>query len=103
MLPVLSRSTSEPDTDIQAIICGDYEWAWLDFQDGCVWALAVTWCESNWNPNADTNPPYVGWWQVGGGPYDPYLNTVEANIQFVEWMAGIRTVSPWPSCSPEKP
>ena len=56
-------------------------------------------CESSGDPNA-YNPagPYYGLFQVLHGPYDPYLNAVEAHIQYVEWVTGVRKVSPWPNC-----
>lgn len=56
-------------------------------------------CESSGNPNA-LNPagPYIGLFQVLNGPYDPGLNAIEAHIQYVEWVTGVRTESPWPGC-----
>ena len=79
--------------DWRSLVCS------LPFTWPCEWAIAVIMCESSGNPNA-YNPagPYIGLFQVLNGPTDPYLNTVEAHIQFVEWARGVRTVSPWPNC-----
>ena len=79
--------------DWRSLVCA------AQFQWPCSWALAVIQCESSGNPGA-YNPlgPYIGLFQVLNGPYDPYLNAVEAHIQYVEWMAGVRQTSPWPSC-----
>lgn len=33
------------------------------------YATRIAWCESSFNPNADTNPPYIGLWQI-----DPALH-----------------------------
>lgn len=64
----------------------------------CDWALAVIMCESGGNPSA-YNPvgPYYGLFQVLHGPYDPYLNAVEAHIQYAQYVAGLRP-NPWPNC-----
>ena len=70
----------------------------------CGWALRVIGCESGGNPNAVSyHGPYNGLWQVYLGPFDPYLNTVEANIQFHEWRRDERIVSPWPVCGATYP
>lgn len=70
-----------------------------EFTWDCGWALATVDCESSGNPNV-SNPagPFNGWFQVLNGPFDPYLNTIEAHIQYVEWQRGIRTSRPWPNC-----
>ncbi len=89
-------------TTLQKLICSS-EFTWL-----CEWAFAVVECESTWDPNAqgvEWNPTSQRWlhfnglFQVLGGSFDPYTNTVQAHIQYVEWQQGIRLVSPWPNCS----
>lgn len=101
----LERTSYDPTTQahLRAIVCNG-EWAWLRYPNGCEWALGVIECESGGNRDA-YNPagPYISIWQVLNGPHDIYLNTVEANIQFVEWERGIRKTSPWPGCSPSMP
>lgn len=95
--PLASADDTLPPS-LQAIICTPaFTWP-------CSWALRTTWCESSWDPNA-VNPagPYRGLFQVLNGPLDPYLNAVEAHIQFREWQQGIRAVSPWPVCAPYRP
>lgn len=78
---------------IAAIVCN------APFTWDCGWALAVIECESGFNPNV-SNPagPFNGLFQVLNGPFDVYLNAVEAHIQYVEWQRGIRTARPWPNC-----
>ena len=62
------------------------------------WALRVGECESGGDALA-YNPagPYVGWWQVLNGSFDPYENTAQAHRQFVEWQQGLRG-NPWGYC-----
>ena len=96
-LPVTSR--------VQEIVCSG-EWAWLQSagRAGCDWATSVVACESGGDQYV-VNGPYVGWWQILNGPIDPLLNTIEANIQFVEWQGpeAWRVDSPWLGCSPYPP
>ncbi len=94
-----------PSAGIRAIVCADPFTIWTT-EWGCLWALSVVKCESGFNANA-YNPagPFRGWWQVLNGSYDPYLNTVEAHIQYWEWQGpdAWRTVSPWPRCPTNAP
>jgi len=96
------------DSDVSRMGSGAEQWRDLvcaaPFTWDCTWAMRTISCESGFNPDA-VNPagPYHGLWQVANGPFDPYLNSVEAHIQFVEWRRGIRAVSPWPSCGATYP
>lgn len=70
----------------------------------CEWALAVIACESSGNPDAIGDEWYegrliyfYGLFQVWNGPLDPYLNTVEAHIQYAQYVRGQRP-NPWPNC-----
>lgn len=68
-------------------------------------ALSVTHCESNWNPDSDSNPPYVGLFQIDAGfwfpkfglpvqqAYDPVMNATVAR-----WIFAQSGWSPWPVC-----
>ena len=83
---------------IRALICSP-EFSW-----DCGWAMSTVWCESRFDPNAQGAEWYQGrlWhfnglWQIAEGPFDPYLNTVEAHIQYVQWQRGLRA-RPWPNC-----
>lgn len=76
-----------------------------EFTWDCGWALAVVKCESGGNSNAQAAEWYNGnlvvfngWFQVLSGSFDPYTNTVQAHIQYVEWQRGIRSARPWPNC-----
>lgn len=86
------------------VIC-DPQYLW-----DCGWALATTWCESNWDPTVqgheqlDLNGDGVledyyfnSWWQVAFGSFDPYINTQQAYAQWVEWQRNERA-RPWPNC-----
>lgn len=86
--PVLQQD----HTDVRAVVCAP-QWAWP-----CDEALVIVACESSFNTWA-YNPagPYVGAWQILNGPFDLYLNTVEANIQYAQWKNGDRA-DPWPGC-----
>lgn len=84
--------------NVSEIVCSP-EFTW-----DCDWALAVVNCESSGNNNAIGSEYYqgrivyfYGWFQVHNGPLDPYLNTVEAHIQYVQWQNGQRA-KPWPNC-----
>ncbi len=77
---------------------------------GCAWAVAVVDCESDFNASADSNWPYIGWWQIdvnhlnagaaldGFGwtvadLYDPAINTAAA------WeLYRLQGVGAWPWC-----
>ena len=91
---------------VEEIVCSG-EWAWIQSAGrvGCDWATSVIACESGGNPNAYNPAGHVGWWQIRNGSYDPYLNTIEANIQFIEWQGpeAWRVDSPWPGCAPYPP
>lgn len=85
-------------SSVESIVCS------AEFTWPCSWALATVQCESGGNPNAIGRELYNGewqefrgWWQVWNGPFDPYLNTVEAHIQYVQWQRGER-MRPWPNC-----
>ncbi len=69
-----------------------------EFSWPCEWAVRTVMCESGGDVYA-YNPagPYVGWWQDLDGPYDPYLNTVEAHRKYVAWQRGLVAL-PWPYC-----
>ena len=67
-------------------------------------ALATAWCESRYNPFADTNPPYVGIYQFDyptwqGAPY-PNKSRYSARYSALNamwyWKQGQR--SRWPVC-----
>lgn len=99
-VPVIPTSpgSSSGLHSLRAMVC------LLEFIWPCGWAHAVIACESGWNPNAQgveviggVTYYFNGLWQVWNGPFDPYLNTVEAHIQYVEWQAGERA-NPWPNC-----
>lgn len=44
------------------------------------WAVRTAACESSLNPNADSNPPYVGYWQI-----DPGLHAWRVVRLFGRW------------------
>jgi len=78
------------------IVC-DYNWP-------CERMLELIVCESSNNPLADSNYPYVGWFQIdqnlhawrlseGESYYDPVVNTRIAYEIYLE--SGMR---PWPNC-----
>lgn len=80
--------------DWKAVVCTD-EFSW-----DCEWAIATLSCESSFNPNAvgvEGNLRFYGGFQVWNGPVDPYLNAVEAHIQYVQWQRGEK-LDPWPNC-----
>jgi hypothetical protein len=87
------------------------EWADIvcssDFTWDCDFAIRHIDCESKGDPNAQgveidqlTGKVLVfnGLFQVHNGPFDPYRNAVEANIQYVQWINKQRA-DPWPNCS----
>jgi hypothetical protein len=83
---------------LQELVCRP-EFTWP-----CGWALAVVWCESTNNPNAQAVEVidgvtyyFNGYWQVLGGSFDPYENTLQAHVQYSEWQRGERQ-RPWPNC-----
>lgn len=85
-------------TDWRYLICG------AEFTWPCAWAEATVMCESDGDPNVIGEEWYTGrlvyfygLWQVWNGPLDPYQNTVEAHIQYVQWQRGERG-RPWPGC-----
>ncbi len=95
--PTIVRPRSE-GISLQAIVCAP-EFSW-----DCGWALAVVWCESTNNPNAQAVEViggvtyyFNGLWQVLGGSFDPLENTRQAYGQWLEWQAGARQ-NPWPGC-----
>jgi hypothetical protein len=66
----------------------------------CEWALAVIECESGGNAGVQGQEGalvFNGLFQVWNGPFDPYLNAVEAHIQYWQWQRGERG-RPWPNC-----
>ena len=80
---------------VRSVVCRP-EFTW-----DCQWALDTTLCESSWRANAqgiEGSLAFNGLWQVWNGPFDPYLNTVEAHVQYVEWQEGVRVNDPWPNC-----
>lgn len=92
------QGTTLEAPDWRSLVCGP-EFTWE-----CSWALAVIQCESDGDPNAvgvewidGIEYRFYGLWQVWNGPLDPYLNTVEAHIQYAQWQRGERG-RPWPGC-----
>ena len=93
------------------VVSGAEQWRGLvcnaPFTWDCGWALATIECESSGSPLADGHEWYqgqywhfVGLWQIAvpiheGNEwlYDPYLNTVEAHLKYVNGGTGH-----WPNC-----
>ena len=88
----LTPVAAADEPDIVEIVCAPH-WTW-----DCGWALRVVHCESSGDVLA-YNPagPYVSWWQVLNGSFDPWTNTAQAHQQFQEWQQGLRGL-PWPHC-----
>ncbi len=87
------------EAQLRDLICSP-EFTWP-----CDWALRTVVCESSFNLNAYSTETingityeFIGPWQVLGGSYDPYTNTAQAHIQYVQWQRGERPTSPWPNC-----
>jgi len=67
-------------------------------------AKSTAWCESRFNPSADTNPPYVGLFQFDGATWAgaPYGNKSRYSARYSAlnamwyWKLGQR--SRWPVC-----
>jgi len=96
---VLQRQSKSYSVDqIEAVVCdGNYAFP-------CDWAISTILCESSGDAEAEGQEIYngevvtfEGWWQIVNGPTDPVQNTIEANIQYVQWQNGERS-RPWPNC-----
>jgi len=76
---------------------------------GCAYAVAVIYCESSFHEGADSNWPYVGWWQIDVQMHAGLIASLGYTVSdmysggpntAVAWhlSSGGLNMSPWPYC-----